>query len=70
MQKAGKLLQSFPEVCRIGTAKLACVVLPHTWFDLVVLSLLMMTINSMALTRKTEMRGKGITSKSSLKLGQ
>lgn len=61
-------MKSFPEACRIGTAKLACVVFPHTWFDLVVLSLLEMTISTVALTYKTEMRGKGVTNESSLKL--
>lgn len=66
MQKAVKLLQSFPEVCRIETAKLACVVLPHTLFDLIVLP--MMTINTMALTCKIEMRGKGFTKRDLLKL--
>lgn len=42
-------------MCRIGAAKLVCVVLPHTCFDLLVLSLFMIIINSMALTHKTEM---------------
>lgn len=58
------------EMCRIGAAKLVCVVLPHTRFSLLVLSLFMMIINSMALIHKTEMREKGITKQSSLKVEQ
>lgn len=58
------------EMCWIGAAKLVCVVLPHTRFDLLVPSLFMMIINSMALTHKTEMREKGVTKQSSLKVGQ
>lgn len=49
------------EMCRIAAAKLVCVVLPHTHLDLLVPSLFMMIINSMALTHKTEMREKGAT---------
>lgn len=58
------------EMCRLGAARLVCVVLPHTRFDLLVPSLFMMMINSMASTHKTEMREKGLTKQSSLKLGQ
>lgn len=58
------------EMCRIGAAKLVCVVLPHTHFNLLVPSLFMMIINSMALTHKTEMREKGVTKQSSLKVEQ
>lgn len=57
------------QMCRIGSAKFGCVVLLHIHFDLSVLSLSMMVINSVALTHKTEITEKGVTKQSSIELG-
>lgn len=58
------------EMYRMGQPLVvACVVL-DTCLDILVLSLFMMITKSMDLTHKTEMREKGVTKQSSLKVEQ
>lgn len=58
------------EMCRMGQPVVVPCVVLDTCFDILVLSLFMMITKSMDLTHKSEMREKGITKQSSLKLEQ